>query len=464
MPRPPDLVEEFADHVASARFDALSPEAIEAAKKSILDTMGVILAASGLEPAASPVTQLALESGGRPESTLLACDTLVSAPMAAFANGAMAHCLDFDDHTPWGQHSASTIVPAVLAVAERYPQISGRDLVTAVAVGQDLFVRLRCNVGWRKDWNLSTVLGIYAGAAAVARLMGLNTTQSRTALSLASMQSAGVMEVVAGTGSNTRAIYAAFSAKGSVVAGVLARSEHITPVEALFEGPFGVMQTYFAGAYDRPAIVEALGTEYLGASTLYKPWPAVGTAHSHLHATILIVTEHDLAAEDIAEIRVFVGDYHELMCQPLEERRAPTTMVDAKFSLPYLVAVAAVRRTVRLSDFLPDALADPSVRAVADMVHPVADADLDWRLELPPGRVEIRTTDGRLFSRTGTGVPGSPEAPLDWADLITKFTDCASLARKAPTAASVHAVVTMTQELDQVPRARDLVRALVLSP
>ncbi len=464
MPRPPDLVEVFADHVARARFDALPPEAAEAAKKSILDTMGVILAASGLEPAASPVTQLALESGGHPESTLLAFDTRTSAPMAAFANGALAHCLDFDDHTPWGQHSASTIVPAVLAVAERYPEISGRDLVTAVAVGQDLFVRLRCNVGWRKDWNLSTVLGIYAGAAAVARLMRLTATQSRTALALASMQSAGVMETVAGTGSNTRAIYAAFSAKGAVVAGILARSEHLTPVEALFEGPFGVMQTYFGGAYDRTAIVDSLGTEYLGASTLYKPWPAVGTAHSHLHATILIVSEHDLAPEDIAEIRVFVGDYHDLMCQPLEERRAPRTMVDAKFSLPYLVAVAAVRGTVRLSDFVPDALADPSVRAVADKVHPVPDNDLDWRLELPPGRVEIRTTDGRVFSRTGAGVLGGADAPLNWADLIAKFTDCASVARKAPRAGSVRAVVTMARELDQVPQARDLVRALVLSP
>ena len=50
----PDLVEEFADHVSSTRFEALPADAVEAAKKSILDTMGVILAASGLEPQRSP--------------------------------------------------------------------------------------------------------------------------------------------------------------------------------------------------------------------------------------------------------------------------------------------------------------------------------------------------------------------------------------------------------------------------
>ena len=49
----------------------------------------------------------------------------VPAPMAAFANGALAHALDYDDLTPWGQHSGSSIVPAVLAVAERHGAVSG---------------------------------------------------------------------------------------------------------------------------------------------------------------------------------------------------------------------------------------------------------------------------------------------------------------------------------------------------
>ena len=460
MPPSPDLVGEFADHVASARFEALPADAVEAAKKSILDTMGVILAASGLEPAALPAVQLALDSGGQPVSTLLGFDSRVSAPAAAFGNGALAHCLDFDDQTPWGQHSSSTIVPAVLAVAESHPAITGRDLIAAVAVGQDLFARLRCHVGWRKDWNLTTVLGVYAGAAAVAHLLRLSPTQTRTAFALASMQSGGVMEVVAGTGSNVRAIYAAFPAQGAVVSGYLARSQHLTPVEALFEGPHGVMQTYFAGSYDRAALVSALGTEFLGSQTLFKPWPSVGTSHSHVHAVVQIMKTHELGHEEIAEITAFVGDYHDLMCRPLEERRAPRTMVDAKFSLPYLIAVAAVKGTVGVADFSPTAITDPRVLAVARKVVPVADPDLNWTLELPPGRIEIRTTDGRVFAESGAGVPGGPEAPLGWSELSDKFCDCAHAAKVAPASAALEEVIDMAMALEEVARAGDLVRPL----
>ena len=103
------------------------------------------------------------------------------------------------------------------------------------------------------------------------------------------------MEVVAGTGSNLRALYAGFSAKGAVLAALLA-DKGVTGVDRLFEGEYGVFATYFAGEYDRDAILRDLGQEYQGATTLYKLWPSVGTSHSHIHATIGIVTEHDLCS------------------------------------------------------------------------------------------------------------------------------------------------------------------------
>ena len=454
-----DVVSHFAHHAAGTTYDALPPPAVDAAKKSILDTLGVILAASGTEPAVRGVIDLVRETGGTPESTVLAFGDRVPALMAAFANGAMAHCLDFDDQTPWGQHSASSIVPAVFAVAERLGGVSGREMIAAVAVGQDVFARLRRNVGWRKDWNLSTVLGVFAGAAATARLLGLTPQTTAHALGVASMQSSGVMEVVAGTGSNLRALYAGFSAKGAVLAALLA-DKGVTGVDRLFEGEYGVFATYFAGNYDRDAILRDLGNEYQGATTLYKLWPSVGTSHSHIHATIGIVTEHDLSAEDIAEIRVHVGDYHDLMCRPLEARRAPTTLVDAKFSLPFLVAVAAVRRNVQVADFSAKGLHSSEVLAVAQKVVPVADASLDWKQELPLGQVEIVLHDGRRIIRVGDHVPGNPEAPLTWDDLSRKFVDCAGAAVTPPAGERVEEVVRMTRHLEDLDDATKLIRLL----
>src|SRR5918997_4302753 len=168
-----DLVHVFASHAAELAYDQISDDAQWAAKKSILDTLGVILAASGMEPAVRAVINIVKESGGKPECTILGFGGRAPAMMAALSNGALAHCLDYDDQTPWGQHASSSIVPAVFAVAERQGGVSGQDMIAAVAAGQDIFARLRCNVGWKKDWTLSTVLGVFAGAAAASRVMRL---------------------------------------------------------------------------------------------------------------------------------------------------------------------------------------------------------------------------------------------------------------------------------------------------
>ena len=59
-----DLSHEIARHVANAHYENLPGEAIEAAKKSILDTLGVILAGSGMEPAVQGVADIVLNGGG----------------------------------------------------------------------------------------------------------------------------------------------------------------------------------------------------------------------------------------------------------------------------------------------------------------------------------------------------------------------------------------------------------------
>ena len=412
-----DISQVFADHVANTRFDDLSEGAVEAAKKSILDIVGVTLAGSGMEPAVRGVADVVLDAGGRQEASLLGFGGKVPAQSAAFANGVMAHCLDFDDQTPWGAHPDSSVVPAVLALAERKGKVSGRDLITSVALGQDLFVRLRCNVGWRQDWNLSSVVGAFSSAAAASFVQGLAPEQIAHALGIASMQSSGTMQVIFGIGSDLRGMYAGFTAQGAVMSVLLAQ-KGITGVAELFEGKAGIFNVYFGGKYEREKMLEGLGEEYLGASMLYKAWPAVGNVHTYIHATIELMKEHALKASDIEQVKVFVGDFHQRMCYPLELRRAPATLVDAKFSLPFCVALAAVRGGIRIADFTASALKDPDVLAIAQKVLPVEDSSLDWKVKIPDGRLEITTRDGRRFERVGDKVPGSPEAPLSWDAIV----------------------------------------------
>lgn len=462
MTKPRDLSLALAEFAVTTPRAAIPDAAAEKARMSLLDTLGVCLAASGLEPAARGMNAIVTEHGGKPDCTLLGFGGRAPAMMAAMNNGALAHCLDYDDQTPWGQHCSSSIVPAVLAVAERQGGVSGDALIAAIAIGQDIFARLRRNVAWKKDWNLSTVLAIYGATAACGRVMGFDQAKMLAAFAAASQSSAGVMELVSGTGSDLRAVYAGFSAKGAVLAALLAE-QGASGLETLFEGHNGVLPTYFAG-HDREGILAGLGAEFMGAATLYKRWPAVGTSHSHMKAAIDIMAQNALAPAQIARIRLFVGDFHMLGCEPLDKRRAPETLVDAKFAMPFLVAAAILRGGLSVADFSPDGLRDPDVRALAGKIEPVADPDLDWTMEMPPGRVEITLDDGRSFTATGTRVPGNADAPLGWDGVIAKFRECCAVARTPPDPATVTRVAEMAQGLDVMSDATEILRVLTRAP
>lgn len=456
---PSDIVHDFARAIAATHYESLPPAAIEAAKKSILDTFGCILAASGTEPAVRGVVEVARECGSKPESSILGFGGKVPAVWAAFANGSMAHCLDFDDRTAWGAHAGSSLMPAAFALAEARGGVSGKEMIAAVAASQDLFVRLRCNVGWRQDWNLSNVLGSISAAGAASHVLELGPEKTAHALGIASMYSAGTMELIFGTGSDLRGMYAGFSAKGAVLAALMAE-KGITGIGSLFEGKAGLFNTYFAGNYKRAEMLAGLGSDYLGAGMLYKPWPAVGISHTYIHAVLELMNEHRLQPAQVDRIEVFVGDFQKAMSYPLDRRRAPATAVDAKFSLPFVVALAATKGGVAVGDFSVDGLKDPQVLAMAQRVMPVEDREADWKDKSPVARVRIVAQDGRSFERRGERVPGSPDAPMTWDELAVKFRGCALSAATPLSEDRIGAAVRLAREFETLGDSAEFVSAV----
>ena len=442
-----DLSQDLAQFAAGTRYRDLPPAAIEAAKKSILDTLGVILAASGMEPAVQPLIDLVRDNGGREEATVFGFGGHIPCSAAAFANGALAHCLDFDSQTPWGAHADSSIVPTVLALAELRGGVTGEELIAAVAVGQEVFIRLRCNVGWHMDWNLSTVVGCFSATAAGSSLMKLDAAQIANALGIASMQSSGTMEQIFGVGSDLRGMYAGFISQASVTAVRLAR-RGMTGIRNLFEGEAGLFKVYFKGEFDRTKMVENLGTDFLSGGMIYKYWPAVGNAHTYIHAAIELMKENDVDLDQIEEIRVYVGDFQQRMCSPLDQRQIPGTLVDAKFSLPFLVALSLAKGQMNIADFTSEALKDPVVLRLARKVIPVPDSSYNWTSKLPDGKVEVVMRDGRRIERLGSRVPGSAERPMTWEELCQKFSDCARAAAVPLSADNIARTHKLTKELE----------------
>ncbi len=123
----------LAAFVSGTRYEQIPHHTREMAKRCLLDGLGVSLAATGLAPVCRPFIEYAVEQGGRPDSTVFATGARVPAAMAAFANGALAHALDFEDaHDRALLHPNAPTIPAVLAVCEAFAPIDGKELIAAL--------------------------------------------------------------------------------------------------------------------------------------------------------------------------------------------------------------------------------------------------------------------------------------------------------------------------------------------
>lgn len=443
-----DLAQTLARYVVATTFDTLPDSAIQAAKQSTLDTLGVILGASGQMASMPGVVNLMQESGGTAESTIMGFGGKLPASSAAFLNGAMAHGLDFDDHLPEGHHPSSSIVPALFAIAQRRGNVTGAEFITALAIGQDIFARLRKNVVWNQDWFMTPVIGVFAGAAACAKLLGLDERQVLDAFGAASLQSSGTMQLAYGTGGDLRGMYAGFAAQGAVFSALLAQAG-VTGTTTPFEGKAGFLEVYFDGKYDRAAMLEGLGTDFQGDSILYKLWPSCGVSHGYIDATLRLLGGTG-RGDEIEKIEVIGGDFARRLSEPLQLRRRPPTVVDAKFSIPYTVAVAVARGTVGVGDFSDERRNDPAVLAVADKIEFVNDPKFDWSQELPASAVRMTLKNGETLEgeTSHSETPGSTEKPLEWDDLIGKFEDCATFAVRPSGKENLRTVITAIQRLE----------------
>src|SRR5512139_1921099 len=133
------ILSEFA---SATDYERLPPNVVEVSKRVLLDTIGVMVAATTLEKAVLPIIQLVKDGGGKEESTIIGFGGKVPCWNAAFANGALSHALDYSTSDSRGVAPGGVTVPAALAMAERIPHTSGKRLITAIAVGCEVVMRI----------------------------------------------------------------------------------------------------------------------------------------------------------------------------------------------------------------------------------------------------------------------------------------------------------------------------------
>jgi 2-methylcitrate dehydratase PrpD len=168
--------------------------------------------------------------------------------------------------------------------------------------------------------------------------------------------------------------------------------------------------------------VKGLGEQWTIASTTQKNHGCCGHTFAAVDAVIALRDAHDLSAEDVAAIHVgtyapaleICGDYF------------PNTGYEAKFSLPYCVAVGLIDARVRLDAFDDEHLRDPRIRDLMSKVELSVDEQCQQVFpQHRSARVTIRTTDGRELAHHAKTRKGDPDAPLSDAEIVDKYRELA---------------------------------------
>lgn len=417
-------------HMSGLRFDALGDGCVAAAKQVLLDASGVILGASGLADEVEPFVNLALGQGaGR--SAVLGRGQTTSAAMAALANGAMAHALDYEDAFDRAPgHPNASLAPALIALAQAEGPVDGRRFLTALAVGCELSCRMGLALRQPMEaggWYPPPMLAAFGATAGAAHLLRLDARQMRDALSLTLCQAVMPGEIKYSAGTVIRAVREAFPAQAAVTSALLARAG-VAGFETPLEGTAGFFALYAAGQFDPAVLTAEWGEPWCIEELTFKPWPSCRGTHAGIELALDLRREHGLDPGQIAGITIAVDDVQQMLVEPLARKQAPETVIDAKFSIPWCLALALHDGRVDLDSFAPARLADPGLRALAGKVTPQQVQTGAW-LRGGGGALELKLSDGRVLRGEVANARGCPQRPLGEAELVAKFIDCASRAR-----------------------------------
>lgn len=438
----------LAEFAATLRFEDLPPTTVGIVKLMILDSLGTALAATTIGDGCPEVIGLMQELGGGPAlSSILGTCARVSAPNAAFANGALVHALNFDPAGADTGHLGVVCLAAPLAVSEAKGGVTGREFIAASAVACEVTARITAAlvaVGVPpSDRFLSGQLLSYFGAAAGSgRVIGLDPARMRSCFGLALMQAAGSRQVVMSGDPPAKAIYGAFPNQAGVLAALLSRDGLGADCDALGE-PAGLFPMIYGGNRDEAVLLEGLGSRFTLEKVAFKPWATSNHLHPFIEAAIVLHRE-GLRASDVARVEIVVDRHLLPWCEPLEARRRPANAASAANSLVFCVAKALSGGNVLLSDFTGDGLSDATARSLAERsTYRCAD-------DGSKGIVIVTTTAGQIVERRAAPVPPHSSGASSRALLEAKFRDCCAHAGIALSGAQATEIIHMVDHLEEI--------------
>jgi 2-methylcitrate dehydratase PrpD len=423
------LSTELARWAAGVTFQDLPADVVAATKLRVLDVIGLALAGAETDFGRS-VHEAALALSTPGPCRILGFGGRVGVATAALANGAFSQALEFDDtHNESIVHMSSPAVAAALALSE-FTRVSGRDLITAIAIGNEV----SCRVGsvssgelHRRGFHPTGLFATFGAAYLAGKLLGLDADAMARAAGIAGSFASGLLECWV-DGTQTKFLHPGWSAQSGITAALLARSGVTGPAQ-VFEGRWGLFATHVqdpAAHRDFARIHDGLGEQWESRNSSFKPFPAAHVIHPYISAVLRLRAKNQIKPEDVEWMECPVTAFIvTIVCEPTEEKFAPASDSHGRVSLQYSLAEALCRGTLGKSAYGSDSLRNPEILALARRVRYSVDPNYPG-----PGRfkgaVKIVLKDGRCFEEVEEYNRGSAENPMTNDELRAKFDDNAS--------------------------------------
>ena len=395
--------------------DNVPDAAMKSARMHFLDALCVGVAGSQFGSATDIVR---LDYGPGPCS-VLGSDRTTTPQVAALINGSLIHSLEYDDtHTESVVHGSSVLAPVALAIAEQRPT-DLNTMMAAFAVGWELLIRLGLSDPGglqRRGFQVTPAAGVFAAAAVSCLLSGDDVEKSAHALSIAGSMASGTLRP-AKRGDSTKAVQPGWAAHSGIMAAELAQVG-ITGPDDVFHGSMGFFSLY--GGADRSRdfeqMIEDIGTLWHLPDAAFKMFPCCHYIHPFIEAAQLL--KSDIADSEITRVLCHVPEgVVPVVAEPWDQRVAPQTTQEARWSLPYVVATAFVDEKVDLETFRGETRDD--IITFAQRIDYETWCDSGFP-RVFPAKVEVTLSDGSVRSCFIEDVLGNRDRPFTEEDVKVK--------------------------------------------
>jgi 2-methylcitrate dehydratase PrpD len=367
------------------------------------------------------VYEVVQEEGGNRAASLWGTGQQTSLTNAVLFNSTAGHAFEMDDiHKESILHPNSLAVPVALALAEAHPSLSGRDIVTAVALGYEVGLRIgnaATTSLFLNGFHPQGTTGAFVAAVTAGRLLGLDVLQMQHALGIAGSMGAGLM--AAQEGAMVKRLHAGRAAQGGLLAALLAR-RGFTGISDIVEAGYGGFLSSFSRTPNTERLMEGLREDWEAGKVGFKMYPNVTSIHAALDALRSILREERVTAAQVKQIQVGCG--HMTFVHTAWDYR-PIGVTAAQMNMYYGLSVMALKGNVSASDYSADSIADPEIIGFMPRINIAVDSELESRgpSYRHAARVAVLTTDGRTFRCEVLHRRGSPENPVTRQDVEAKY-------------------------------------------